>query len=280
MEGKQYKNSPYIIYPDGRCYSNLSKKFLTPQLSNKYPTYNLTLEGKKKKTYVHRMVAETFLPRIEGKEFVNHKDGNSHNFNVDNLEWVDIKENNVHASLMKLRPKNNQQLFRKEEDLEGEEWYLIKGYPNYQISTCGRLMTISTGRLKKLSVSASGYLQAHLWSDGKGKTFLIHQLVYSNVTKDYDLQNFVINHKDGNKLNNNIKNLEKVTSQENNLHAVYQIKTNKCCKKVCQVDINTNEIIKEFDSITQATKLTKINNISRAARSGGTAGGYKWIYKN
>ncbi len=279
MEGKQYKNSPYIIYPDGRCYSNLSHKFLTPQMSVKYPSYNLTIEGTKKKIKVHRMVAETFLPKVEGKEQINHKDGNTHNFNVENLEWVNASENAKHASAMKLRPKSDQTLFKKEEDLPGEKWYPVKDYPNYQISSCGRLMTISTGRLKQFPISSGGYYYTNLWNQGKGKTLQVHQLVYTNVTGDQNLEGYVINHKDGNKLNNNIDNLEKISYKENNLHATYDIKTNKCTKPVYQVDIESGEVIREFESVTMATKITSINNIARAARGGKTAGGYKWIYK-
>lgn len=47
--------------------------------------------------FVHRVVAETFLPRIEGKDQVNHKDGNKLNNSVDNLEWVSNQENRDHA---------------------------------------------------------------------------------------------------------------------------------------------------------------------------------------
>ena len=39
------------------------------------------------------MVAEAFLPREEGKEIVNHIDGDTHNFKLNNLEWVTLKEN-------------------------------------------------------------------------------------------------------------------------------------------------------------------------------------------
>lgn len=47
--------------------------------------------------YVHRMVAETFLEKIEGKDFVNHLDGNKQNNKVDNLEWCTRSENMQHA---------------------------------------------------------------------------------------------------------------------------------------------------------------------------------------
>ena len=80
----RYKNSDYEIFEDGSCYSYLSNKYLKPQLTNRYPTYNLTLNGKKKKVYIHRMVAETFIEKPDGKNIVNHIDGNTHNFNKDN----------------------------------------------------------------------------------------------------------------------------------------------------------------------------------------------------
>lgn len=55
-------------------------------------------KNKKEKTLlVHRLVAATFLPKINGKEFVNHIDGNRLNNAVENLEWCNHKENNNHA---------------------------------------------------------------------------------------------------------------------------------------------------------------------------------------
>lgn len=247
-------------------------------MSNKYPTYNLTLEGKKKKTYVHRMVAETFLPRIEGKDIVNHKDGNTHNFHVNNLEWVASSENSQHATEMQLRPKSDQTPIYYTGDLEGEIWKQNKMFPNYSVSNKGRIMNITTRRLKKPTPGNSGgYLEVNLWSQGKGSTKRVHYLVYSTFNDDYDLGKDVINHIDGNKLNNNLENLERVSSQENNYHAEYTIKTHKCAKPVGQYDENGN-LINFFPSIAEAQRITKTCAISRAIQKNYCANGYYWRF--
>ncbi|WP_036124898.1 NUMOD4 motif-containing HNH endonuclease [Lysinibacillus sphaericus] len=58
---------------------------------------SLWKDGKSKDCLVHRLVAEAFIPKIKGKEFINHIDGNPKNNHVSNLEWCDYKENNNHA---------------------------------------------------------------------------------------------------------------------------------------------------------------------------------------
>ena len=58
---------------------------------------SLWKDGKEKTWLVHRLVAKAFIPRIEGKDYVNHIDGNRLNNRVENLEWCDHSENNNHA---------------------------------------------------------------------------------------------------------------------------------------------------------------------------------------
>ena len=53
--------------------------------------------GKFRYRYVHRLVAETFMPSHPGKTEVNHIDGNKANNCLSNLEWVTHRENQLHA---------------------------------------------------------------------------------------------------------------------------------------------------------------------------------------
>lgn len=63
----------------------------------RYPYVILYKYGKSKTYYVHRLVASHFIENIRNKPEVNHIDGNKENNCVDNLEWVDRKENSIHA---------------------------------------------------------------------------------------------------------------------------------------------------------------------------------------
>jgi hypothetical protein len=51
----------------------------------------------KKKHYIHKLVAEAFIVKIEGKNIVNHIDNNKQNNSVSNLEWVTASENAIHG---------------------------------------------------------------------------------------------------------------------------------------------------------------------------------------
>lgn len=279
QEFSQYKNTPYIIYTDGRCFSLLSHKFLKPKISVTYPTYHLTIGGKSRTIKIHRMVAETFLPQPIGKTIVNHIDGDTYNYKLTNLEWATAKENSQHAIDAGLKKSGNQKINKYIENLKEEEWKRLAEYPNYLISNYGRIMNIRTKRLlKPYADNCGGYLCVSLWKNNRGAVKRIHQLVYIIFHEDNNLNGYVINHVDGNKKNNYYLNLEKITYKENNLHAVYQIKTNKSAKPVLQLDNNRN-VIEEYPSIAAAEKQLKINGISRAVRKGGRAGGYYWEFK-
>ena len=86
-----------------------SSRVLKPKIlkgkGNKRPHKRVSLwkNHKSHDFFVHRLVAHAFIPKIEGKEYINHKDGNPRNNNVENLEWCTIAENNLHACRTGLR---------------------------------------------------------------------------------------------------------------------------------------------------------------------------------
>ena len=62
-----------------------------------YKFVNLQINGKKKKHYIHRLVAEHFLEKREGANVINHKDYNPSNNEASNLEWCTQKENILYS---------------------------------------------------------------------------------------------------------------------------------------------------------------------------------------
>lgn len=93
-------------------------------------------------------------------------------------------------------------------DINAEIWMDCKGYPNYQISSLGRVWSKKRQIYLKPSKNTSGYLQVSLYTDnGKIKRELIHRLVAIAFLENPNKYPCV-NHKDENKENNNITNLE------------------------------------------------------------------------
>ena len=99
-----------------------------------------------------------------------------------------------------------------------EIWAKISGYDNYFVSTIGRVKNINTGRILKQGTVTHGYLAVNLFKHNIGKTKKVHRLVAQTFIPNPKLKEFV-NHKDFNKSNNNIDNLEWVTPKENSHHA-------------------------------------------------------------
>jgi hypothetical protein len=76
-----------------KSVGKLLNQLLTP---GGYLRIQISIDGFKRKYYSHVLIARAFLNSIEGKEVVNHKDLNKTNNNIDNLEWVNSRENSIH----------------------------------------------------------------------------------------------------------------------------------------------------------------------------------------
>lgn len=84
----------YRIKENGEIYSPAKKRLLKKTLlKNGYYAIGI----KNKLFYLHRLLAQSFIPNPFNKKCINHKDGNKLNNNIDNLEWCTYKENNIHG---------------------------------------------------------------------------------------------------------------------------------------------------------------------------------------
>ena len=168
-------------------------------------------------------------------------------------------------------------------------WKDIKGYEGlYQVSDKGEVRRITKKgyRLLKQSINKpSNYPSVALSKEGKQKTKTVHRIV-AETFLELPSQDYEVNHKDGNKTNNSVSNLEWVTQKANIDHANYVIDHPVFGKKprgVKCIDLETGEIIATFPSVSTAASAVK----RPYARVGitfccqgkyNTAYGYKWEY--
>ncbi|AXH71989.1 MAG: HNH endonuclease [Podoviridae sp. ctbj_2] len=86
----------YLVYGDGRVKNQETGKYLSPGKRGKDKNYLYVIlsNSKGKKSFsVHRLVAEAFIPNPENLPQVHHKDENTLNNIVDNLEWISNRDN-------------------------------------------------------------------------------------------------------------------------------------------------------------------------------------------
>lgn len=105
--------SRYAISNDGDIIEIKTLQHLKVKEDNnikRYPKYYLYNPEMCSYKYIsiHRLVAYAWINNIDyvKKPFINHKDGNKHNYNYKNLEWCDFYENNIHAVDTGLRNDN------------------------------------------------------------------------------------------------------------------------------------------------------------------------------
>lgn len=150
-----------------------------------------------------------------------------------------------------------------------EIWKTIEKYPDYMVSNFGRVKRKGNANLRKekilkTSKNSGGYLKVVLSKKGHTKTFFVHRLVALSFLPNPN--NYPqINHKDENKENNRIDNLEWCTSKYNSNYGTVKERTVKSLKskgiynklakvsskKICQIDIDGN-VVKVWNSMAEA----------------------------
>lgn len=191
-------------------------------------------------------------------------------------------------------------------DFNNEIWKTIDGYEDYEVSNYGRVKSLERvannnhvvkERILKQATITNGYQQVNLYKDGKQKCFIVHRLV-ANAFIDNPNNYEQVNHKDENKCNNHIDNLEwcdckyninygtrtekasRTNSGEN--HPMYGKfgKEHHRSKQIIQLTLD-NQVVKTWDCIREIERKLGYHNQSISKCCKGklkSAHGYKWCY--
>ena len=167
-----------------------------------------------------------------------------------------------------------------------EVWKPITGYEGlYEVSSLGRIKSLNynhTGKEKILKIckDGRGYLCANLCKDGKAKNHAIHRLVAKAFLPNPDNLPQV-NHKDENKENNKVENLEWCSRSYNCSYGTRNKRTSEKNSKPVFSISKVNGLIMEYTSATEAERVTGIaqQSICRCCKGKlKSAGGYIWKY--
>ena len=156
----------------------------------------------------------------------------------------------------------------------------------YSVSNLGRVKSnyANKERILKPWKNVYGYLMVDLRHGDSRKGMLVHRLVALAFIENPDPENFKeVNHKDENKTNNCVDNLEWCNTEYNcNYGTRNQRKAENCKKPVCSVDMYGN--VTHYNSRNEAAEIVGIDatNISKSLSANYsksiTAGGMLWFY--
>lgn len=279
LEGITYKEIPfnknYYCTNDGRIYTKYMYRWKKTQKNNQgYMTVSLEKKG----YLVHRIVAITFLDNSDKLPVVNHIDCCKSNNHVDNLEWVTQSDNCKHyqdkikkGKIKKIKNKVKKEIVK----FDLKDFKKIKGFDKYMVDKNGNIYSFHKKRLLRQKINNS-YVYVSLQLNKKTTLKSVHRLVALTFIDNPNNKKFV-NHKNGNKLDNCVENLEWCTRSENQKHAIQTKLFVPRSKKINVLDMKTLEVLKTFESIKETSEHYKThrNCISDVCR--GIRGSWKGL---
>lgn len=225
----------------------------------------------------HRLVALTFLPRVEGKDFVNHEDGNTNNPAIDNLRWVTQAENSQHAHDNGLVVPHRVKI--RQFDVEGN---YLKTFESVQAAR-DEFGFIDFHRSIYTNSAAGGYIWKYE-TDDKDQVVELNSPL--KKVKQFSLKCVFIREFDSIKCaQKEVPGLQRGAVHTGGCSAGFRWKYStdtspfakniRTQKKISQYDLE-GHLVKTFESVKQAKEKHGPINVHRSIKTGSLAGGYIW----
>lgn len=153
---------------------------------------------------------------------------------------------------------------------------------NYYVNEKGDIFSEKTQKILSTHLDKDGYVKVRLICNDGRHTFSVHRIVLENFSPVDNMMNLQVNHKDGNKTNNNLSNLEWCTCQENIKHAYLNDLRHSQKGENNNATVLTEENVKEIINLLLKKEKTqkeigKIFNVSEDV-VGAIKNKHNWTY--
>lgn len=271
------QHDKYYVSSDGNIWSTYSEDIIKQTIISGYQSVTIGYP-ERKFHHVHRIVAEVFCPNPDNKAIVNHVDEDKLNNKSTNLEWVTLSENCIHS--IKHR-KPSRQPTQIDPNIRAVELSWLQGY---MITENGNVYRKGSNVYLIQQFNDNGYNRTYITINGKQKNYYTHRLVAEAfLPPPSSPSQTQVNHKDMNRINNSYDNLEWMSQSENSKHSIANNpdQFRHLQIQVAQINLETNETIKIYNGLKEASKITGINSgsICKVCKNiRPSAGGFKWKY--
>lgn len=249
----------YVVYENGRIFSNISKRFMNNHFNKINKNYAITfrIDGKQRTFKVHSLLYQLFVGEVDSKNYVGYKDHDFHNYHLNNLILRAKNEGKGNRDMVFNLDENNK---------------YIPGYENrYIINRDGQITSCLTGKLKVDSLTKVDQVYPSFQlidKDGKMKTHRAINLVWKTFVGEIP-KGATVEYIDGSStesVNNNVDNIRLLTSSENNrsLHPNKKRKREKKSEELQSTDfVNMGSYKLRDFSDYEINKHGQIRNINR-----------------